>query len=750
MHYIPQLTADVITQVPEDKNSYINIRNIGASGVGDTVFTGNVLSTEEGIVTIGDITGPISEYLKQGVQLQVFSYGPLASIETPNINISSHTIAGNIDFSTSSSQNSNLAELKYIVYGLDVNKGVVANYKQEYIVTPGPTITSKIVNPSQWNLDQYVQLNLSRTSSSILPILFRVWGNSFKLLGVIGNNKVGYGSTTIQFKDYGDTEISVWEGDPELPSFLTDIFSIGGGQVSLTSKLKAKENLEILPLPIGVQTNYIQCSGLSSSSLLSTGDTVKFTIDDTKFIQQAVNLAAGGAIKDIFFPAGVYSMRDTFFLNSPSGDYSNLVLRGVGDGTIIKRLPCTPSNVTYPGLINFSGQSLNPRIFGIKLRSLAFNGNRGECYSVNSPLTSEVTVQLQNCDGVVVNECTFFDNGGGGLIINNSNSLNVSSNKIIRSGRAYEQPVSPLIISQSENAIVQGNIFEYSTTSPKVTQTDYSLINSNIIRGCGDRGLILESSFQWNAQGNVAYSDNDSIINFIDTYNNSYSRAAIEVRKGFSLDPVYMTVTYAGESVRIAKNSIDASIYTLNIDSTKNTKAGSFKVSQTADQLSVGIFSLSMPGGISNLTVDSKVILATGNLNNANGYMYEVKGTIVFGQFKVFSISSVTINSVAYNSIKLLNPSDMLGFQVYSSISSNSDITANDKIQIYDFSNTDLGGLNPNSYYPIVSIDVDNNSLLIAQVVSLSEEVKFLGGNLSIARSDYFIADGNLIVHSGV
>ena len=92
----------------------------------------------------------------------------------------------------------------------------------------------------------------------------------------------------------------------------------------------------------------------------------------------------------------------------------------------------------------------------------------------------------------------------------------------------------------------------------------------------------------------------------------------------------------------------------------------------------------------------------------------------------------------------------MLGFQVYSSISSNSDITANDKIQIYDFSNTDLGGLNPNSYYPIVSIDVDNNSLLIAQVVSLSEEVKFLGGNLSIARSDYFIADGNLIVHSGV
>jgi hypothetical protein len=129
--------------------------------------------------------------------------------------------------------------------------------------------------------------------------------------------------------------------------------------------------------------------------------------------------------------------------------------------------------------------------------------------------------------------------------------------------------------------------------------------------------------------------------------------------------------------------------------------------------------------------------------------MYEVKGTVVFGSFRVLSISSTTINQVQYNSIKLLNSSDMLSFQIYSGISSTADITANDRIQISGFTNTDLPGLNPNSYYQIVGIDVDNNSIVISQVQNLSQEVEFLGGNLSIARSDYFIADGNVIVHSG-
>jgi parallel beta-helix repeat protein len=652
---------------------------------------------------------------------------------------------GNIDFSSSSAQSPNLAPLKYYIFGYDAYTGVVPYYRTEYIVRPNSTVTSKVVNPSQWNTEQYVQLNFTRTSQYVLPIVFRVWGTSVKFLGVIGNNKIGYpGSGSILFRDFGDTEISNWEDDPVLPSFLSNLFSVGGGQVTQIAKLTSKETLEIQPLPFGFQPNYIQCSGLSASSLLSSGNTVKFSIDDTKYIQQAIAAAASSNIKDVFFPAGTYYLRDTFFLNSQS-NYSNITLRGIGEGSIIKRLPSTLSNPSYPGLLNFTGQSLSSRISGIKIRSLALDGNRYESFSLVSPLTSESTLQLENADSVVITECTIYDNGGPGIVINSSSGVNITSNKVLSTGRPYEQPVNPLLVSQSENIVLQGNIFRYGTTSPKIVQTDYSTINGNIIRGCGDRGLILETSFQWNAQGNLAYSDNDSLISFIDTYNNSYSRAAIEVRSGFALDPVYMTVTYGGESVGLAKDSISADIYTLSSSGNKDLLAGSFRVLQTIDQLDAGIFSVTLPGGSINQTYNSKTILATGNLTNSYGYMYEVKGTASIGDFRPYSIRSVTSSGTQYNAIKLRNSSDLLGFQIFSA----SDPSLNDSIQIKNFSNTNLSGLNPNSFYPILDIDVNTNSILIASVISLASEVEFLGGSLSLIRPDYFIADGNLTVHSG-
>lgn len=746
MHYIPQLTTEVITQVPEDKNAYINVKNIGASGKGDLVFTGTVYSVADGVVTIGDIPNINKELLKQGAQIQLFGYNMTSVQETANLTVSGHITAGNIDFSTSPATNPNLAPLKYYVFGFNAEKGIIPNFKNEYVVRPNPSVTSKILNPSQWNLQQYVQLNFTRTSQYVLPIIFRAWGNSVKFLGVIGNNKVGYpGSSAVQFRDFGDTEISSWENDPSLPSYLANIFSIGGGQVSLISKLNSKELLEILPYSVGSQPNYIQCSGLSQSSLLSPGNTVRFTLDDTKYIQRAVVTAATGGIKDIFFPSGVYSIRDTFFINTGVINYSNLSLRGVGDGSVIRRLPSTLPNSTYPGLLNFTGQSQNPRISGVKIRSLAFDGNRTESFSVLSPLASESTLQLTNSDNIVISECSVYNSSGPGVVINNSSGITVSTNRITYTGRPYEQAVNPLLVSQSDNLIMQGNIFSYATTSPKISQTDYSSINGNIIRGCGDSGLILEASFQWNAQGNLAYSDNDSIINFIDTYNNSYSRAAIEVRKGFSLDPVYMTVTYGGESISLAKNSIEANIYTLNSSQVKDVMAGSFRVIQTQDQLDVGIFSLTLPGGSVNQTVNSKTILATGNLNNSYGYMYEVSGTAIIGNFSPYSIRSITISGTQYNAIRLKNSSDLLSFQIYSS----SDLSLNDEIRIEGFSNTNLGWLNPNLSYPVVDIHTDTNSILISSLFSLTDEIEFLNGSLSIVRPDYFIADGNLIVHSG-
>jgi parallel beta-helix repeat protein len=750
MRYIPSLASDIIVQVPEDKNAYINVRNIGASGRGDLEFTGTVTDIDaEGVVTISNIDdgegGSIFQYadlLKQGAELQVFGYRSSGAADTASITVSGHEEAGNVDFSTSLATNPNLAQLTYYVFGYNATTGVMVNHTEIY------QVGTKILNPDLWNTEQNIKLNFSRTSGNVLPILYRVWGTSINFLGVIGNNKAGYPGTGItEFLDLGNTEIPFWESAPELPSFLSDVFSVGGSQVDLIKKITAKETFTILPKPFGSQTSYIQCSGLSANSGLVAGDTVRFVIDDTKYIQLSIATAASGQIKEIFFPAGIYNIRDTFFANSFQTNYSNLSIRGVGDGTILRRLPSTVSNPSYPGLFNFTGQAQDPRVSGIRIRSIAFNGNRSESFSTVSPSTSETTLQIKNADNVVISDCTVFDSGGGGIALYTSKGVSLTGNKILRTGRSYEQPASPLLIDTGENVVVQGNQMEFATTGPKAISTEYSTINGNIIRACGDQGFVLETSSQWNAQGNLAYSDNDSLIRSVDTYNNEYSRATIEVRKGFALDPIYMTVTYGGESVGIAKNSVQADIYNLDADGVKTgTSIGSLRVLETSNQLEAGIFSLTLPGGTTNQTVNAKTILATGNLTNPLGYMYEVSGSVLIGSFRPLSISPITVGGNQYLSVQLRNSSDMLGFQIYSE----SDVSQNDRIYITGFSNTNLSGWDQNSSYPILNLNTDTNSILIGTIAGLTitDTVEFLGGTLSILRPNYFIADGNLLVHS--
>jgi parallel beta-helix repeat protein len=749
MRYIPDLASDVIVQVPEDKNAYINVRNIGASGRGDLEFTGTVTDIDAyGVVTISNIDdgsgGSIFQYsdlLKQGVELQVFGYRAPGVADTAGITVADHEESGNVNFSTSTATNPNLAQLTYYIFGYDEVKGVLVNHTETY------QVGTKILNPDLWSTKQNIKLNFTRTSDSILPIIYRAWGSSIRFLGVIGNGKIGYPGSAAEFLDLGPTEIPTWESDPELPSFLSNIFSVGGNQVSLIRKVTAKETLTIEPKPFGSQPSYIQCRGLSANSGLSEGDTVRFVIDDTKYVQLSIATAASGQVKEVFFPSGIYNIRDTFFSNSSQTDYSNISIRGVGDGTVIRRLPSTLSNPTFPGLLNFTGQSVSPRVSGIRIRSVAFNGNRGESFSLVPPSTSETTLQVRNADNIVISDCTIFDNGGAGISLYNSRGVSLTASKILRTGRSYEQPASPLLVDTSENVVIQGNQFEFATTGPRAISTEYSTINGNIIRACGDSGFVLETSYQWNAQGNLAYSDNDSLIRSIDTYNNEYSKATIEVRKGFSLDPVYMTVTYGGESVGIAKSSVQADIYQLDSNGIKSGgSVGSFRVLETSNQLEAGIFSLTLPGGTTNQTVGSKTILATGNLTNPLGYMYEVKGSVLIGDFRPLSISPVTIGSNQYLAIQLRNSSDMLGFQIYSE----SNVSQNDRIYITGFSNTNLSGWVQNSSYPILNLFTDTNSILIGTIagLTLTDTVEFSGGSLSILRPNYFIADGNLLVHS--
>lgn len=747
MRYIPETASDVIVQVPEDKNAYINVRNIGASGRGDLEFTGTVSDIDtNGVVTINNISDGLggslfqySDLFKQGVGIQIFTYKPVATEESPLLTISSFNQV-NVDFSSFTGTNPNLAALKYYVFGFDPRSGRLPFYRS--IVTVG----SKVLDPSLWSTEQYLQLNLSRVNSNAIPIIYRVWGNRVDFLGVIGSNDIGYSDSGEPiFRDLGITEIPYWDTDKVLPFYLDDIFSISGTEIIQNRSVTSTERLKIIPRPFGSFPSYIQCEGLSLGSQISVGNTVKFIIDDTEFVRQAITLAGTTSVKEVIFPAGTYNISDLYFANTTQTDYSGISLRGVGDGSVLKRLPCTVNNSEYPGILNFTGQSISPRMTGIRVRSLGFDGNRSGSFSNVPPITSEVGLSFKYSDNIIINDCTVTECGGGGISISNSNSVSLTSSVVTNTGRSYEQIVSPLIIDTCEGVVVQGNIMRFATAGPRIISTDFSTINGNIIRGCGDEGLSLESSFQWNRQGNVAYSENDSITQFIDTYNNEYSKATIEIRKGFALDPIYMTVTFGNESVSIIKNSVQAKIFSVNSIGEKITpEIGKFKVLETKDQLDAGIFSLTLPGQNSEAGIPS-----TESLTNQYGYVYEVTGTILLGKgsrgFQPTSI--IRQDTTNYIAIALRNSSDLLGFQIYSQSS-----PENDKIIIRDFSNS-LPGWDVNTPYSVIGIDTDTNSILLGPNSSLTSlstttPTPFVGGSLFIIRSGYFIADGNLYVHS--
>ncbi len=779
MRYVPSTGSRFVLQVPEDKNSYINVKNLDARGL-STVFEGKisngVASGSENQLTINEIQDDagltFDQYrpvLSAGIEIQMFAYANVglgSGSESTSVGVNSLDAVG-INFSDKTSTSTEfVGPLKYYIFGYDVETGKMPNAVT--IVGEDPEYNA-ILDPSKWNEDQYFEIGLTRTSTTTIPIIYRVWNGNVEFLGLIGNNKIGTGS--LSFKDFGNRQIPSWNQNEIAwsPSFLEDVIQIIGGVPVQRKKIIGKELLKIKPITENSAPNYIIAETIAGGNLANgtdyqIGNTVKFIIDDTARILEGLSLASAGNIKELFFPAGTYNIRDIALENSSFVDYSNISLRGVGESSVIKRLPSHGSNNTFPCLLSFSGTSSKP-VQGLRFRSIVFDGNKEDNASVSPAgggyedgrYISEGLVFLSRAENITVTECRFIDAAGPGVHSEFSTSVLLNQNIFSRLGRNYETTVRPVEVFETDNNIVQGNIFEFCTAGPYFFGVEFSTINNNIVRSCGDDGVVLETSYQWSATNNLSYSDSDSLIKSVDQYNNEYSKAPIEVRRGTALEPIFFTVTNGGEAVGLAADSIQADIYKLNVNGSKSsTKVGSFKVNQTSDQLEAGIFSVTLPGNDSGLTTTAGLFIpGTGGLslldpdNNQYGYMYEISATAFLGGggrgFVPVSVAETTIGSTEYLSIKLRNTSDMLSF-----IAIEEGFSGNDFITITDFTNANEGinTLKDNAYQ-ISSIDTNTNSVLILPVTGVTpgSGVDFSGGSLFIRRENYQIADGNIIVH---
>jgi len=781
MRYIPSTGSRFVLQVPEDKNSYINVKNLDARGLA-TIFEGRisngVVSGGENQLTFNEITDgeglTFEQYrstLSQDIELQVFSYRNItsgSSVDNPIIGISSHQLV-NVDFSAQTSgSNDTVGPLKYYIFGYNIKTGQLPFAVQTIGLAPE---YDGVLDPSKWTEDQYVDINFSRSDSNVIPVIYRSWKGNVEFLGVVGNNKIG-SSGALSFKDFGNKQIPSWNQEVEgwTPSFFEGVFQVIGGVPTQRKRIIGKEHLKIKPIAENSAPNYIICETIGGGNLQNgtayqIGDDVRFVIDDTKPIRAAIDMASTGNIKEIFFPAGTYYFRDSSFENSIQRDYSNISFRGVGEGSVIRRVPSAETFSSNPGLLNFSGSGSRP-IKGIRFRSMVLDGAKEDTASVSAAgggyeqnrYISEGLLNVSYATDVSVTECRFIDAAGPGFHAEYSTSILLIQNIFSRLGRNYETTVRPIEIFETDNNVVQGNIFEFCTAGPYFFGVEFSTINNNIVRSCGDDGVVLETSFQWNATTNLAYSDSDSLIRQVDQYNNEYSKAPIEVRRGTPLEPIYFTVTNGGEAVGIVRDSIQADIFKLDAEGRKNAsqKVGSFRVLQTDNQLEAGIFSVTLPG-LNSATVNSLTVPSTQSFSLLDpdtqnyGYMYEAKATVLLGGsgkgLTPLNIKETTIGSTNYLAIRLRNSSELLSFIIFDE--ANND---NDQIIIRNFTNSDseLSGWVQDQPYTVLAIDAVTNSLLIAPIANVTPGdgagIDFSGGQLLIQRDNYQIADGNIIV----
>ena len=261
---------------------------------------------------------------------------PISSgVDSPLIVVSGTNLQG-VDFSSVSTTSTLLQPLKYYIFGYDTSTGKMPNAVQ---IVGSSGQYSKVLDPDKWNEDQYVDINFTRTGQYVVPIVYRVWGSRVEFLGMIGNAKIGYpGASILTFRDYGLKEIPSWNNDPAFwtPDFLDGVIASVGGVPTQVKKIMGKENLVILPRIEGSQPNYIQLGATQDGALVNPatyvfGDEVKFVIDDTTPIRNAINLAATSNVKELYFPAGTYYVRNSSFANSSAVDYSNITFRGVGE-----------------------------------------------------------------------------------------------------------------------------------------------------------------------------------------------------------------------------------------------------------------------------------------------------------------------------------------------------------------------------------------------------------------------------------
>jgi len=777
MRYIGRTQTSTLVQIDADRNSYVNVKSFGAAGL-DQYFEGRVrgLNGNGSIISVGDIAGYSQyekDYFQVGQELYAFFYldtsaPPVGEYDGIFTNIGTPEGVGTvIQAGTSTSKT-----LRYYVYAFNVVTGKFSPYVKTF------TLPDVYRDPqTQFDDGNYVRFTLNRATAEWVPVIYRQWGTGqIKFLGIPSNNIFG-GNTTITFNDRGSAQIPSWDearinGGTFDPELLEGIISVSSGVISAKTII-IKRRLKIVTRGV---SGILECIDASSSTgiftgLDSTSIKVKFRFDDTKPLQDALNFAASNSVKDVFLPAGTYSVRNLSLYSStlPASSYSGIVIRGSGDSSVLKRMPTHVNPEGEFGFIGLLGSGVTNRIEGVTIRDLAFDGNKTETFPINLPENDTYGVgdkyhdslALEYADAVRISNCSFYNGAGSALYALDSDKINFTDNRVFELSKPYELNVSPLKIRESSRIIAQGNLFQNCSGAADFTGIDASLINNNIIDNCGETGLQLNASDTWNAQGNLTFNESGSIIKTVDLYQNEYSRVSLDVKRGVAMTPMYFTVTDSGLPVSISPGSVVARVYPLNSSYQYNTSASAtyLQVVENRPQLEAGIFAITAP--VSSITgsgdsnqgrairgTNAYDLLKPDGSGSANyGYGYRITSTVSLGRYAISRIAYASASTVK---IFFRNSSDVLSLLFFAAGNASNDSIKTTGIGV---TGAELSNWPDSTTLTIIEVDTSNSAVVIStpstvasQFTSSTDVYSTPTGYLGLVKNNYFIADGNIYV----
>lgn len=773
-----------VVQIDGNKSAYVNVRSFGAAGLGRS-FTASIAGVSGGgtslyINNISNYSQYEDQYFTVGREILAFV---LTNTSTPSIadyggifTAPSVSTVGAIYSSTLSTAET----VTYYVFPYNPRTGKFSPYNLE-IAQTGILVDPRV----GFDEENYIQFSFSRSSSDWVPVIYRKYAGRVDFLGVIGNNALQT-STSVTFYDRGTTQIPSWDqalitsdSDAFLPEFLSSQITLGGtGSTPVGKAVVGKKRLKIISKNKATGVLELQDADDPTASLQSfsgSGFTAWFKFDDTKAIQDTIEWAKTNSIKDVFFPTGTYNVSHLKLYSAASAsDYSDIVLRGVGQSSIIKKLSSSVNANNAYGMIGLLGTGVSQRISGITFSDLAFDGNKSEAIALRSPENDvygvsskyQDIIAMEYTDSVTIQNCSFYNGAGSALYALNTEKLNLSNNRIFQLSKPYEPNVPPVKIRETDKIIAQGNLFENCSGPVELVGIDVSVINNNIINNCGETGLRLSASDNWNAQGNLTYNSSGSIVQSVDLYQNEYSRASLTVKRGITMPVTYFTVTDGGFPVELAPESIGARVYPLDANYQIDLSAAAeyLQVLESQAQLEAGIFAVTAP--VSTITSGTggsnqgKKILGTNDydlldVTNATvadrnyGYAYKITATARLGSFP---ISKITSNGTTTSEVRiyLANSADFLQLLYFGDNNLSNDQITTNGVRI---PGTDLEDWEDGVSATIKSVNTTDSYIVINTPSSVTS--KFTDANssyttragvLKLVKNNYFIADGNIYV----